>query len=583
MKKIIFVFIIILFLPLFILEMILYSYNGPTGKESDPPFFKYYNVDIHNPFFKKSSMENRDVYTPQRLYDYFRHANSFSSIKGSNTIRIFILGGSVAHDWTGPEALFFKDALEDLIPDKDFELINCGMDGYDSYRVSLLVEEVLNYKPDLIIVLSGNNETLRDPTKVNLTIYYLNKHLRRFWTYRNAQDALLRFLENMDPMTSRKRRKKLADYEANLKLILKMAEAKKVPVILSTLPVSLKDYPMVVNRPLDRQFFLASFLFEKGDYRDAIDEINRFLNTKPGDSCGFRLLGRIYEAKGDYEEAKKYYLKALDLSFGLGSPHASPASNKIVRKICIQEKAGLADLEAAFMNIARHGLTGREQFFDKCHWYPEYYSLVTETVLMEIMENDRIYYGIFDSDKYRSNSFLIPHDFPLLEVGIKNDPVIRNQIKTAVWDTVWRQTIGLEDILNEAAVECFKTVHFMNPEVLWKMKDSREDMKKMVLDKKQNLLLGKDHKDLDFEKGWLKVLYYIGETYRRLKLYDESLQYFNKAIAMDESYYSPYIGRALVYYALGERQKVKENIYKAESLSDAIEIICYKEILESQS
>ena len=581
MKKIMFIFTIILFLPMAILEGVMYIYNGPAKSELDPPFFKYYHVDIRKPFFKKAHMENGDVDIPQRLYDYFKHTDFFPALKTPNTVRIFILGGSVAHDWGNAKAPFLKDTLEDLAPDKYFEVINCGMDGYDSYRVSLVAKEVLSYEPDLIIILSGNNEVIHNPVKVNPTVYYLNKSLKRFWTYRKAQDTILERLRlrNQDSMHKIVSKKKLINYEKNLRLIVRMAKAKGVPVILATLPISLKDYPVFTEAPLDRQFLLARFLSEKGDYLNAINEINHFLKANPDDSRGFRLLGGIYEAKGDHQKAKKYYLKALDLSFGLGSPHVTPASNAMIRRICIEEEAGLADLEIAFMNIAQHGLTGRGQFWDQCHWYPELYPLLTEVFVREIIDNDTAYCSIFDPDKHRSDSFSIPNSFLWLKEYGNNELAANYRIQATIWNIVYSELID-KNVSNERTIAGFKTAYLMNPGSLWDIQYSRDEMKNLIMKEHKSPLLGEDYENLfDFEKGWLIALYHIGETYRRLKLYRESLDYFNKAIAIDEAYYSPYIGLALAYYALGERQKVKENISKAESLSDALEIRYYKEIL----
>jgi hypothetical protein len=56
---------------------------------------------------------------------------------------------------------------------------------------------------------------------------------------------------------------------------------------------------------------------------------------------------------------------------------------------------------------------------------------------------------------------------------------------------------------------------------------------------------------IDFEKYWPAFLYYIGETYRRLRIFDLALNYFNVANLFDKSYYSPHLGKALVYFALG--------------------------------
>jgi tetratricopeptide (TPR) repeat protein len=83
----------------------------------------------------------------------------------------------------------------------------------------------------------------------------------------------------------------------------------------------------------------------------------------------------------------------------------------------------------------------------------------------------------------------------------------------------------------------------------------------------------------NLEKYWPDVLYYIGETYRRLGLYDKSLTYFNESIVLDGNDYRPYLGLALTYNALGKRQKTHDNIVRAEELTGNLEVKYYKEIL----
>jgi len=65
-------------------------------------------------------------------------------------------------------------------------------------------------------------------------------------------------------------------------------------------------------------------------------------------------------------------------------------------------------------------------------------------------------------------------------------------------------------------------------------------------------------------------------------LYKELVVYFNNAIDLDENNYLAYLGKALVYHTLGQKQKARESIYKAEekSNSNSVEIKYYKEILD---
>ena len=49
-------------------------------------------------------------------------------------------------------------------PSTTYQAVNCGGVSYASYRLAPLVKEVLAYQPDLVIVMTGENEFLEDRT-----------------------------------------------------------------------------------------------------------------------------------------------------------------------------------------------------------------------------------------------------------------------------------------------------------------------------------------------------------------------------------------------------------------------------------
>ena len=381
--------IFIVCLLIICIEAVMMIKLGLPPREEDLPNFKYDYVDINNKFFKKVYKENGYMYVPQRLYNAFEHTKEFSAIKSSDTIRIFILGGSVAHEFNHSS---FESLLQEVILDKKFEVINCGMDGYDSYRVYLIEKEILKYDPDLIIVLSGNNE-FRNKMKINLKAYYLNKFLSNFWVFRKVQNKIVQLFDKKDPQFNRNGEKRIIAYEKNIRNITLSAKKKGVPIILCTLPVNMKDYPPNVPIPICKEFYAGSFFLENDKYSKAIEEFENLLKIKPKNPFGFYYLGHTYERMKNFTKAKEYYLKHLDSSEDDWDV-ATPRSNEIVRKVCVEEEVGLVDLELSFMDTASYGLLGREQFYDNCHWYSEYYDIVEGQLMLEIYKNDQRYQNI---------------------------------------------------------------------------------------------------------------------------------------------------------------------------------------------
>src|SRR5262245_25838245 len=92
----------------------------------------------------------------------------FSAHKPKGTYRIFCLGGSTTYGHPYTDTTSFCGWLRVMLPRADpsrhWELINGGGISYASYREALLMEELIQYEPDLFIVLSAHNEFLEQRT-----------------------------------------------------------------------------------------------------------------------------------------------------------------------------------------------------------------------------------------------------------------------------------------------------------------------------------------------------------------------------------------------------------------------------------
>lgn len=571
MKKKTFVLILVLFLMFTIVETVMFNRYGKPPVEPDPPQFKYQYVDIYKKFFKKVWEDSGYVYVCQK--EASRPAKFYSK-KSDNTLRIFVIGGSVAYNFYDYP---FKETLTSLFPQKNFEIIYCGAGAYDSYRTYLVEKEVLSYNPDLIIVFSGNNEFYNQVT-VNLGRYYLRKFVERFWLYHKLRSRLQLLAgtnQSKAEIACRDRETKLRDYEKNIRSIVKAAKSKKVPIILCTLPVNFRDSPPAVYRPLSKSFISANFLFEKKDYEGAILEFRRFLEENPDDAFGLYFLGRAYDKMEYYQEAKKYYLRALDLSYGSGM-RASPKSNTVLRKICIEEKIPLADLELAFMDIAPYGLLGREQFMDSCHWYLDYNSLVAEVIINEMLRDNRIALSLLGLQKsHISAPIKLKHNFRTLQEMNQQEGFLNCRIQGAVFDMFSGYSWGETELI-ATTISYFKTLYLMDEDQLWNIQFSKGKIEEML---KDNFWSRDFLKTIDFDVYWPRVLCHVGEAYRQMGLYEEALAYFNKAILSDPDDFSAYLRRALTYYSLDDKAKARENIDRAGELSDNSAIKHYREIL----
>lgn len=98
----------------------------------------------------------------------FFNQQSFQRVKAKDTYRIFCLGGSTTYGRPYNDTTSFAGWLRELLPvadsSKNWEVINAGGISYASYRVAHLMEELVNYQPDLFIIYTGHNEFLEERT-----------------------------------------------------------------------------------------------------------------------------------------------------------------------------------------------------------------------------------------------------------------------------------------------------------------------------------------------------------------------------------------------------------------------------------
>ena len=105
--------------------------------------------------------------TASNKKDYFNR-QEFTRGKPPGTYRIFCMGGSTTYGRPYDDSTSFAGWLRELLPVADgsnnWEVINAGGISYASYRVAHLMEELINYQPDLFIIYTGHNEFLEERT-----------------------------------------------------------------------------------------------------------------------------------------------------------------------------------------------------------------------------------------------------------------------------------------------------------------------------------------------------------------------------------------------------------------------------------
>lgn len=334
---------------------------------------KYYYEDIFQPFFvqERSSGEYRSTRsraTPSR----------FPAVKKPGTFRVFVVGGSIAQ---GHSAL--KPALSRALPDARVDFLNCGMGGYDSYREAIVLEEVLQYSPDLIVLMTGHNEQVGSPP-IPLWLLHAQDGLSRIDAYRALAGS---FAPRGDPEQGRAH----ADvFRRNLSQMVEHAGKAGVPIVLVGPPLNYSDAPNPVSQ--SSAFFAAWTRYVRGDAQGARAGFEAARREAEGaQSPGLASLalfyrGRSEERLGQPEQARASYEAALAAEPPF-SGRCGPVCRGTIADVARRDGAIFADVDAAFRAAAGPRLPGADMFADAVHWHDRWDPLVALTIVRALRES----------------------------------------------------------------------------------------------------------------------------------------------------------------------------------------------------
>jgi len=322
---------------------------------------EYFCEDVKKPFFSVSPAGEglakvRSV-RPRSI------PAEFLMPKPDKTARIFIVGESVA-GMLGRGDHYLGLFLGRSFPGKTVEIINAGMPTYESRRILSVFEETLKYDPDLIIVLSGNNEAGSDFCPgFNAEIG------RRVRKIKTRLSALSMPREDAEAEIS------VSIHEERLREMAALATKKRIPALFCTLPVNLRDFAPSGDPPGG---LAAGIRLSYGKDPEAALRVFGSKSINPREPFSLFYSGRAQEKLGMPAEAAKSYEAAVkyDAAFG----RCSAGRNAMIRRVAAEEGGCLAELAGAFSGIARDGITRGEEIADGVHWFRKYGPFVSAVI-----------------------------------------------------------------------------------------------------------------------------------------------------------------------------------------------------------
>jgi Flp pilus assembly protein TadD len=359
---------------------------------------------------------------------------SFPMAKASGGYRIFTLGGSTTYGRPYDDNTSFAGWLRELLPmadqNKNWEVINAGGISYASYRVAHLMEELVNYQPDLFIIYTGHNEFLEErtysqikeiPPVIRSTVSLLAK--TRTWSAMNSAlqrmgikpqaekagrdklavtvDAILDQSAGLDRYNrdDKLRENILQHYRISLERMVALARSVDAQVILVTPASSLNDCSPFKSEhtqglePAARQHSAqmlaqAKKAISEENWQAAVDLLQEACVQDPRHAELQYRRGQALLALGRFEEAEAALRMARDEDV---SPlRALTPMRQIVIDIAREQDVTLVDyvdlLEQRMQETKDYPIPGKEFFLDHVHPTIEGHKILAIALVQSMIE-----------------------------------------------------------------------------------------------------------------------------------------------------------------------------------------------------
>lgn len=337
----------------------------------------------------------------------------FLAEKPKDSFRVFAMGGSTAagypYGFNATYSRVVSDVLQDAMPDKNVEVVNVGISAVNSYTLYDQLDEIIENKPDAIMIYAGHNEfygALGVGSNENLGAFpgfvrfYLK--LQRFKTFlflrtiivdtgkwfastfsdeeKNQSGTLMeRIVDSRSiELDSPKYKLAMIQFQSNLSAIIETFEEEGISVYVSSIASNVKDLKPFVDIT-DGEQPSALSTFKKGqeslqnqNFEDARKE---FTLAKDLDGLKFRAPSEINSIIKN--TAKKHNLTTyvpVKEAFEATSDQGLVGFNLILEHLHPNQKgyfligkafseALLADLED--QNLVTNKVPNLDQYFDR--------------------------------------------------------------------------------------------------------------------------------------------------------------------------------------------------------------------------
>lgn len=424
-------YIIALLLPLLILLLTEISLRL-AGYGSSYPLFVPSNKS--SGYLEPNPLLIQRYFAPNQAPALSMDTQLILQTKPTDSFRIVVQGGSTAAGfpygrWGSLQAML-QQRFKRHYPDKHIEVINTAMAAINSYSLLDFQADILALQPDLVLVYAGHNEFLgilgagsamRVADSRAGTLLYLK--LRRLRLFQLMQQMLSLFAA---PVAEQKQQQRslmaqiaqgadisrdsalyqatLAQYHANMTLLVQGYKQHKVPVMLGTLVSNERD--LVPFSALSLTNWPATL--EALQLNPAAEPPAAVLHHAAGSAF---IRGRQALRQGDNTSALSLLQQARDedsLRF-----RAPTEFNVLLRGIASTEQLTVVDVEQHFRRYSKAGVIGNSLLLEHVHPNTDGYLLLADAFYRAIAQSGLL-------GQAEAGDTLQPQlDLPLTELDIR--------------------------------------------------------------------------------------------------------------------------------------------------------------------
>ena len=373
---------------------------------------------------------------------------SFPVEKSHDRLRIFCVGGSTVQGRPFAVETSFSTwlqlSLEAADESRQFEVINCGGVSYASYRLAPIVEEILDYQPDLIVLYTGHNEFLEDRTydavkNTSPLILSVHEKLSRLKTYcflrslaltepteggdvdsqieilPSEVEARLDFRNGLEQYTRDEAWKSnvVSHFTHNLKRIALAARSADVPLMVCNPVSNLRDASPFKSQnqnglsDVQLKQFESSFHQLTADTNSpaSIEDLETLLRIDPSHAELQYRIGQAYQIAGDFEKAKRHLIQAKEQD--ICPLRIIEPMYEVIENVTDRHNIPLIDVKSLFESKASDGIPGSELLVDHIHPSMRGHQLIAHLILQEMKRQNLIEIG--DGFETRRNSSFESH------------------------------------------------------------------------------------------------------------------------------------------------------------------------------